>query len=457
MKKYSGIFTLLVASMVIFSSCKKELDLQPTDTFNEANAYLTLDDIQQGVNTAYGRHAGAVANDMYANSLTSDEARIGSGNAGSGQIEYRFGYRSDATTGSGVQGSFGAYYGVIDQVNRVLPKIATVSGFPNDGPVRDNYRGQLLALRAISYFGLIQAFSGVYDPAGMGVPIVLDVDPFRQPARNTMGEVMAQIEADMAEAKTLLPTPTAADYVDTTLNYLNTTAFHARIALYRKDYDAAIAYATEVISSNVRPLVSGTDFQNIWDDVVFHETLFRTKSRYGGALTSAGGTIHFAPSDKLVSTYSNQDVRLFTYIGINGSGDYYVEKFFPAVYMKPSRTAEMYLIRAEANARKATPDIAAAAADLNLLRTNRIAGYTNETFTDVNILINAIMEERYKELAFEGFRFFDLKRNGLPVQRGATDANPEWRTLLPESHLFVYPVPNDEILANPNFIQNTGY
>ena len=50
------------------SSCKKDLDQQPTDTFSESNAFLTLDDIQLGVNEAYGRY-GAYANDMYTSAL----------------------------------------------------------------------------------------------------------------------------------------------------------------------------------------------------------------------------------------------------------------------------------------------------------------------------------------------------------------------------------------------------
>jgi len=115
------------------------------------------------------------------------------------------------------------------------------------------------------------------------------------------------------------------------------------------------------------------------------------------------------------------------------------------------------LIRAEANARKSSPDLAAAAADLNMLRSNRITGYINQTFSSATALIDAVMTERFKELCFEGFRFFDLKRNDMPVERLSSDANAAWQTLPVGNYRFTFPIPNEEILANPQMVQNDGY
>ena len=125
--------------------------------------------------------------------------------------------------------------------------------------------------------------------------------------------------------------------------------------------------------------------------------------------------------------------------------------------MKVCRMAEMFLIRAEANARKASPDITAATADLNTLRSNRIPGYTNATFPSATSLIDAIMTERFKELAFEGFRFWDLKRNNLSVDRLSSDASAAWQNLPSGNYRFVLPIPNGELLANSNMVQNDNY
>jgi len=448
------------------SSCKKDLDQQPTDTFSESNAFLTLDDIQLGVNEAYGRY-GAYANDMYTSALVSDEAKIGSGNSGQGALTYRYQYASDGTTGGDVTSAWGDYYTVIDQCNRVLAKVGTVTAAPSLEYRRNILKGKLLALRGISYFSLLQSYCNKYNPADTkGVPLVLTSNPLQKPARNTMGEVMAQIETDLSTAKSLLPAATPGDFTDTVMNSLNVAAYQARIALYKKDYDQAANYATEVITSGIRPLVSGAQYEAIWTDDVEDEVLFRiryaTSTAIGGLWTTTANNIYIAPSDKLIAAYGTNDVRATAFIGTSAAGSY-VNKFYASsrggrvLDMKACRMSEMYLIRAEANARKSSPDLAAAAADLNMLRSNRITGYINQTFSSATALIDAVMTERFKELCFEGFRFFDLKRNDMPVERLSSDANAAWQTLPVGNYRFTFPIPNEEILANPQMVQNDGY
>lgn len=466
MKNYKNIILGCAVAATLFS-CKKELDLQPTDTFSDANAFLNMSDVQQGVNGAFGRY-GAHLNDIYVSALLSDEAKLGAGNAGQGALTYRYQFSSDGTTGGDVVSAFPDYYALIDQCNRVLPQVDRVPALPHEEPRRAILKGHLLGLRALGHFGLLRNYSKPYDYNDpLGVPLMTAFNPTGYPARNSVGVVMDQIIADLTEAKTLLPDVTPASFSDTVLNKVNIAAYQARIALYRRDYDQAITFATEVINSNVKTLAGTADFPRIWTDQSRDEVLFLTRyetsNAVGSLFTTSGGDVYIAPSDKLTASYSAADIRLSTYIGTDGNGNPYVNKYFESsrggrvVHMKNARIAEMYLIRAEANARKATPDIAAAAADLNLLRAARIAGYTNETFANVTVLIDAIMEERYKELAFEGFRFYDLKRNGLPVERAASDANPEWQTLPANNFRFTLPIPRDEMNANPQMVQNEGY
>jgi hypothetical protein len=466
MKQTNKYIAFALAGLVAFSSCKKELDLQPIDEFSESVAYLNMTDIKAGVNTAKARYSTYI-NDMYASALTSDEAKLGTGNAGQGALEYRFQYAADGTSGGSVQAAFPGYYLLIDQVNRVLPKIATVTATTAEEPLRNIYKGQLLALRGIAHYDLLKNYSKNYNPADpLGVAIMTVSNPLIRPSRNTMGDVMAQIETDLADAKALLPDVTPGTFDDLTINKVNIAAFQARIALYKGDYAQAVAYATEVINSGVKPLSSGPQFQAIWTDDTQEEILFRvrfeTNSSVGSLWTTTGGTIYIAPSDKLVNSYDANDIRLPAYIGTISTGRC-VNKFFASsrggriVDIKACRIAEMYLIRAEANAKKAAPDVAAGAADLNLLRSNRIPGYTNQTFGSAAALITAVLEERFKELAFEGFRFYDLKRNNLPVERLSSDASAAWQTLDAGNFRFVYPIPQTEINANPNMVQNDGY
>jgi hypothetical protein len=466
--KQSKYFFYLLITYLSLTSCKNELDIQPTDIISPVNAYITLDDVQRGTNEAYRRY-GAYINDIYSSALTSDEARLGPDNSGQGALTYRYQYASDATTGGDVTGGFYGYYSLIYQANDVLPRIPSVEASPAEEPRRNILKGQLLALRGISHFGLLQAYCKTYDAADTrGVPVMLVANPILRPARNTVAETIAQIESDLAEAKTLLPAVTTADFKDTVMNRINIAAYQARIALYKRDYDAAIGFASEVINSGIKPLVSGSQFQAIWTDDTDNEVLFRiryeTSTAIGGLWTTTGDNVYIAPSDKLVNSYITNDIRLNTYIGqtINGAkrcvGKYYSSsRGGRVVDMKACRTAEMYLIRAEAYAKKASPDVTLGAADLNLLRSNRIAGYANQVFASATDLFNAVIEERFKELCFEGFRIFDLKRNNLPVQRLAADASAAWQTLPAGDYRFVFPIPNDELLANPQMVQNDGY
>ncbi len=108
-----------------------------------------------------------------------------------------------------------------------------------------------------------------------------------------------------------------------------------------------------------------------------------------------------------------------------------------------------------------------AIADLNVIRSARYSGFVTETpALTGNALKNLILDERRRELAFEGHRFFDLKRKGLPIGRSAFgdeaggEGNPvpeDLRTMEAQSTMFQLPIPQDELNANKNMKQNPGY
>ena len=122
------------------------------------------------------------------------------------------------------------------------------------------------------------------------------------------------------------------------------------------------------------------------------------------------------------------------------------------VNFKALRTGEMYLIRAEANAK--IGDETDALDDLNTLRAARINGYVPEVLSGT-ALTDAIELERRKELICEGHRFFDLKRTTRIINR--TNCS-NFCTLTPTDRSWTWPVPQPEIDANPAILpQNPGY
>lgn len=462
-----NIYLLLAAFILMLSACKKDLALEPTDSVDESKAFETVDDLQKGLNAAYARYSRPVT--MYVSALASDEVKFGPDNGGSGQFTYRMQFGGDNTTGSDVVAGFNSFYSLIDQVNRVLPHIETVTAVnPGDEAKRSLIKAQLLALRAIGHFDLLNWYAKRYDAADpLGVPVMIQVDMLGKPARNSVAEVLQQIDADIQAAKGLLPDVTAGTFNDLVLNKISIVAFEARVALYKGDWQKAITLATTVISSGIKPLVTGDDFRGIWTDVNTNEVLFRlryeTAATLGTLWTATNGNVLLSPSDKITNAFDNADIRKDTYIA-TASGKRYVNKFYTSsrggrvLDAKAIRTAEMYLIRAEAYAKLPTPNVSAGAADLNALRSKRITGYTDETFGSAQALIDGITQERYKELFLEGFRFFDLKRLGLPMQRNSSDVDsPNWQIIPADNFRFTLPIPQDEILANPNMIPNPGY
>ena len=112
------------------------------------------------------------------------------------------------------------------------------------------------------------------------------------------------------------------------------------------------------------------------------------------------------------------------------------------------RVAELYLTRAEARYNQVGKE-AAALADVNVIRTRSGLAARPATLTGA-ALLTEILNQRRLELAFEGHRFFDLKRLGrditkIPTNIGFTD------------YRILAPLPVREIQTNPNLKQNFGY
>ena len=122
------------------------------------------------------------------------------------------------------------------------------------------------------------------------------------------------------------------------------------------------------------------------------------------------------------------------------------------------RFADILLLKAEALTElNQLDDASGAQFYLNKIR-NR-AGLANTTATTQADLRLAIEKERQLELAFEGYRWFDLQRTGrtLAVMQNAKKANNEPLNYPIQQFRLLYPVPQNEIDRNPRLTQNPGY
>jgi len=168
-------------------------------------------------------------------------------------------------------------------------------------------------------------------------------------------------------------------------------------------------------------------------------------------------------------TYENTDLKDFTKSGYaitkfknitsTGAAGKDPEKKFPDTDLPLIRLAEVYLTYAEAVLRGGTGgDRATALGYINQLR-SRAYGNASGNIADSNLTLDFILDERARELYWEGLRRTDLIRYGKftggaylwSFKGGAASgvAVPDYRNL--------YPIPQDALTANENLTQNTGY
>ena len=147
--------------------------------------------------------------------------------------------------------------------------------------------------------------------------------------------------------------------------------------------------------------------------------------------------------------------------GIAGPSSTFVNTDFPLF-----RLADAYLMYAEAQMRKdgatnassTTNATAVSLGYLNALR-DRANGYDFPDFSQGQVNLQFIIDERSRELHWEGHRRQDLIRFGLYT--GGT-YNWAWKGngqngIAISNNLKVFPIPAQSIASDPNLIQNPGY
>jgi starch-binding outer membrane protein, SusD/RagB family len=480
MRLYKILF--LTFSIVLFVSCKKVIDVKETDFIGGSVALKTVANNESEIVGAYVTLSPEM--DILFNAVMSDEVKKAEFYNAATVHEWQF-----STQDITIRDQFTAinlFYKSIDRVNRAIKALPNAdSTRAGDNTLRAKLRGEALFIRAFAQFEVLRYYSGNYDPSGLAMPYMTESSMEPQ-QRLTMQSFFDKLKADLVEAKGLLP----ASLSD--INRANAYAvsgLQARVALYMKDWTNAITYSTEYITTI--PLASRSNFPGIWTDANNSELAFKLKrttsslgfisttatSRMGslfrGTSTATSvGTITWAPSDKLWNSYDQtNDIRFASYfkdeplLSAAGRPSHLIAKYAGGAYgasnenvadAKIFRTGEMYLIRSEAKARN--NDLTGAASDLNALRAARINGYTNVNFATLNDAITAISSERFKELPYEGHRFWDLRRYDMPVSRLASDAPTSSAVTLPAGNFrFLLPIPFSEIQANPTIQQNPGY
>jgi starch-binding outer membrane protein, SusD/RagB family len=434
-----------VALAGLVAACDSPLDTAPTTAIDAATALTSKRGVELAINGAYrSLQSGSLYarqelafSDMYADNLSYTGTFTGDREVGSRAI----------LPGNGeVGGIWTSSYQGISRINYVIEALPNVDDMTD--AQKATARGEMLWLRGVFYHLLAKYYGGV--PL-MDKPTSTVDSATINVSRTTQAETYAFIIKDLEEASTLL----SAARVNGRATKGAADALLARVYLETGDYTKARDKSTLLLSNPSYRLV--TNFNSLWEVATgknstesIYEVQFTTTNSNSAAFWFAPtplGRFGFGPTADLYNAFEPGDVRRDASIKTETSGQRWGYKYrqvgagtdnIPVL-----RLAEQFLIRAEANARLNAP-AATVQADINAIRTR--AGLGNTTAATTQALLDAILQERRVELAFEGFRFMDLRRHG---KAAALLGIPAAKLL--------WPLPQSERDVNPNLAQNPGY
>jgi hypothetical protein len=506
----------LASLLVVFSSCKKQLEIFPRQSIEATTALTSKDAIDASITSVYATYKSAR---LYGRDLIAiPEVLADNGfatNKSGRLLNEAANVQGAHFTGTVWSGSFAA----INQINNTIGAITTggISPAPTQAD-QDRWLGQLYFLRGLYYFDLIRVYG--YVPGAVvtandrgGVPlsttgIATSAAALAwKPSRAPIADVYAQIVKDLLAAETRLTFPGLGVNV---ANKAAAQALLSRVYLYSKDYTESKKWSDAVITLASSKLATTANYVAQWRGETHTETLFQIRfatpaenigvneslqtsfttlvtpgnqastggfgdvvptitmlNDLGITLTGGNTTTVFALNHTVASR--STDVRnLMFEPGTAGRGNIKVEctKYIGKNgtinldNVPVLRISEALLNRAEAQATagSAVLNLAGALSDLKALKARRYTDYTGsaqETADNAMTqaqLLEEILRQRRIEFAFEGHRFFDMKRLGRDLVKA-----PHYNTVAFTDIRILPALPQSDIDGNSNLKQNAGY
>jgi tetratricopeptide (TPR) repeat protein len=381
----------------------------------------------------------------------------------------------DASNSEGLSSLWTNPYSAIFQANMMLQNLPAETANLTDAET-DQYTAENLFLRALMYFELVRMYGDV--------PLILSPDPLESQsmARTPKAEVYAAIIADLKDVMARLPETNIAGLDARRCgNKYVAEALLARIYLYMGDYANAETAATNVINSGnytIETDLTGVIMRRS-SEIIFSMDGPMNEAPNSCFIYAMQGMplfYQFFPAPYMwsytgwgcltqtaIDEFEAGDQRFATLFTYSEEENVFSLKYPYGIFTQELadadpqdfcvlRLSEMHLIRAEARARKTSPDLVGAAADLNLIR--ELHGGLPETdATTQSEMLAALEHENRVEFMCEGHRWFDLIRtNRADAVLSQLDYKTGW-----SAHKVLLPIPAKELINNPNLTPNPGY
>ncbi|MEO8472331.1 MAG: RagB/SusD family nutrient uptake outer membrane protein [Chryseolinea sp.] len=452
---YKIVSITSVALLITATACDNILEPKPVDLLaNDVvlNEPRDVPNVEIGLYSAFRDVAPAtiIAGDFTADML------IHNGTFS----QYReLGTKQISSANASVAELWGDIYNTIYIANFIIERLPNVEGVVTSE--RNRVMGSAYFLRGYCYFVAAYTFGAVPDV------LTTDIQANRNIARTSKEEILQQVLGDYNTALDLVPDKAVnAGYAGKQV----VRAALARYQLYAGNWAEAEVQATSVIQSG------DYELEQEYSSTVTQDYTSESILEVGYTLTDDPGTDgnlglnnlfvgrrEIIPSNQVVlALASSESGDRFSSINFNTSNlngtdnGWSVAKYGTADQDNNNvvvfRLPEMYLIRAEARAQleKVTGDNSAQS-DVNVLR-ERAKAVTVSPVSKSQMLRLIEDEWRY-EFAFEGHRWYDLKRTGR-LTAVMSAFSPNWKDTYD-----LWPIPQREIQNNPALVgnQNPGY
>lgn len=452
---------LVPVLLTVLAGCNSPLDVTPAGSIPSETAINDAPSAQAALMGAYAvlQRSGYYGQDFTTFAEVSSDNAVHSGT----RTEYAEASANDLSPENGrVASIWQAIYDGINRANEILVKVPEIETIDPD--VRDEILGEAHFLRALHYHNLVKLWGGVpirTEPA-KSLADAADV------SRASVDEVYQQILSDLAQAEQLITNEDETRQASVGA----VQALKARVLLYKGDWARADSAAAAVegmsytLATNYSDLFTATGsdtpediFRVIFTPQQYNNVgyYYYTKSDFGiyELKPTLGAMKAFDPAfdtTAAVTTYNPSDTRGKWAIAIDSKKRVYAAKFRASAgseHLHVIRLAEVILTRAEALARQGgAANLLAAVGEYNKVRVR--ANLTPHVLgTDVTTqqqVIDAILLERRRELAFEGDRWPDLVRTGLATTVLGIPATK-----------MLFPIPQRELDVTPKLTQNPGY
>lgn len=435
------LFKILCISSFVLSSCDDYLDIEPVGQVIPK----TVQDFRSFLTAAYS----ITKEHKVLTAYRADELDLISDGLGVEQYEDLFIWNDEAPNPLTRSYPYATFYNTIFYANHIINSKSSIEGEVEE---INQLVGEAYALRALQYFELVNLYAKPYHKntatTDAGVPITTEYDSEKEYTRQSVQEVYNLILNDLLQAESLITIEKQELGYNYRFSLIAVKAFKARVYLYQQEWQQAIDASNQALSINNQLQNLNADTSILPSEYNSVESILALEKVASFDLVTYSNI-----ATNLIAAYqTEEDLRLQLYYNQSTDGNYRSVKSAETKFKVSFRTAELYLINAEALAHLGQDNLAKQTLiefAENRYTTDGWKAYTTKVNgLSSDDLLTEILEERRRELAIEGHRWSDLRRTTQPAL--SKTYNSVSYQLKENDERYVIPFPNDAVINNPN-------